>query len=307
MEPEARYTLVGAAVLLLLALLAGSVLWLKSSGSGAEALAYRIAFEHQSLEGLTSRSDVTLRGVRVGSVTGYRFSKHNPAAIDVFISVVPGTPVLEGTRAAVGRNLLTGLATIQLTNPSAPGHPLRASPGAGPPVIAEGQAAEQQLAANVSEVAQSLSAVLSERNRAALAETLDNVRRVSSHADRTLARLDTSLDALTGATRRVGRLADAVKGDAATLTRRYDQLGAQAARTLGEAGEAVRKAGNDVELLSRRTDAILLNSDRDLQATTRSLRAAAQSIGLAADRLHEPSEILYGPGPAKLGPGEGRR
>jgi phospholipid/cholesterol/gamma-HCH transport system substrate-binding protein len=307
MEPEAKYTVVGAVVLALLAMLVGAVLWLRSSGTGPQALQYRISFEHQSLEGLARRSDVTMRGVRVGSVTGYRFSRENPGAVDVFIAVDPGTPVLEGTRAAVGRNLLTGLATVQLANPAAPGRPLRSAPGAAPPVIAEGQAPEQQIAANVTELAQRLNATLSEQNRAAFSETLDNVRRLSGHADRTLGQLDTTLAALAGASRRVGALASSVQGNAQTLTARYDQLGALEVRTLGEASDAVRTASADMELLTRHTDSMLQRSDKDLQATTRSLRAAAQSIGLAADRLREPSEIVYGPGPGKLGPGEGGR
>jgi phospholipid/cholesterol/gamma-HCH transport system substrate-binding protein len=300
MEPEAKYTVVGAVVLVLLALLAGAVLWLRSTGTGPQAREYRIVFEHQSLEGLTRSSDVTMRGMRVGAVTGYYFSRNKPGAVDVLIAVDPRAPVLEETRATVRSNPLTGLATVQLANPGAPGRPLRAAPGGAAPVIAEGEAPEQQIAAGAADVVQRLNAALSAQNRAALAETLDNVRQVSGHADRTLAKLDTTLDALTGATRRVGALASSVQANAQTLTRRYDQLGAQAAGTLGEANVAVRKASADA-------DSLLRGSEKDMQETTRSLRDAAQSIGLAADRLREPGEILYGPGPGKLGPGEGAR
>jgi phospholipid/cholesterol/gamma-HCH transport system substrate-binding protein len=215
--------------------------------------------------------------------------------------------VLEGVSAAVERNLLTGLATVQLTNPAGPGRPLGAAPGGGLPVIAEGQPAAQQIASGAADLVQRLNAAMSAQNRAALAETLDNVRRLSGHADRTLSRLDTTIDALGGASRRIGALASSVQDNAQTLTVRYDQLGAQGARTLGEASEAVRMAGADVAGLARRTDSVLTSSDRDLQETTRSLRAAAESIGLATDRLREPSEILYGPGRGKLGPGEGPR
>jgi phospholipid/cholesterol/gamma-HCH transport system substrate-binding protein len=307
MEPESRYTLVGAVVLALLALLVGAVLWLRGSGTANEMRQYRVSFAHQSLEGLTRRADVTIRGVRVGYVAGLRFSRQHPGAVDVWIAVDAGIPVLEGTRATVARNLLTGLATVQLTSPAVPGPPLRPGPGAAVPAIAEGQAPEQEITATATEIAQRLNAVLSEQNRAALSETLENVRRLSGHADRTLGKLDASLDALTGATRRVGALASAVEGDARTLTARYDQVGREAVRTLGEAGEAVRKAGSDVEALTRRTDSLFAGSEQDLQATTRSLRAAADSVGLAAERLREPSEIVYGPGPGKLGPGEGRK
>jgi phospholipid/cholesterol/gamma-HCH transport system substrate-binding protein len=308
MEPEAKYTFVGAVVLALLALLVGAVLWLRTSGAGAQAQSYRIEFRHQSLEGLARRSTVTLRGVRVGAVTGYRFSKADANAVEVFVALDPGTPVFVGTRAVVDRNLVTGLATVQLTNPAAGSAPLRAAPGgAGPAVIGEGEAAGQQIAASVTELTLRLNQLLSPENRAAFTETLSNVRRISGHADQTLAKLDASLDALAGTNRRVGALADSVQSSALTLTARYDRLGAGAARTLGDADQALRQASAGVEQLVRHTDALIASSDKDLQSTTQSLRGAAQSIEIAADRLREPSDILYGPRSEKLGPGEAAR
>lgn len=48
MEPEAKYTLVGIVVLVLLALLPGALIWLRSTGEGANAREYKIYFERQS-------------------------------------------------------------------------------------------------------------------------------------------------------------------------------------------------------------------------------------------------------------------
>ena len=93
MEPEAKYTLVGVAVLILLALVAAAVVWLRSSGEGADAREYKIYFERQSLEGLEPRSNVTMRGVRVGSVTGLRFSSQRPGRGRSLHRVDPATPV----------------------------------------------------------------------------------------------------------------------------------------------------------------------------------------------------------------------
>ena len=47
MEPEARYTLVGAAVLILLALVAGAVVWIRSTGEGRDDHRYKIFFVRQ--------------------------------------------------------------------------------------------------------------------------------------------------------------------------------------------------------------------------------------------------------------------
>ena len=132
MEPEAKYTLVGAAVLILAGLVAAAVVWLRSSGEGADALHYKIYFERQSLEGLELRSYVTMRGIRVGSVTGFRFSSMRPGAVEVFTSVDPAAPVRQNTQATVERHLVTGLASVRLMNPSEDS-PLLA-PTTGPPV-----------------------------------------------------------------------------------------------------------------------------------------------------------------------------
>lgn len=308
MEPEAKYTVVGVAVLLLLALLAGTVVWLRSSGEGAQAQRYTIRFERQSLDGLEARSDVTMRGMRVGSVTGFRFAANRPGVVEVFIALNPSTPVQEGTQASIRRNLITGLASVQLVNAAQPGPRLPSTPGgADGPLIAEGESTEQQVANTLGELVQRLNATLSPENQAAFSDILANLRRVSEHADRSLARVDATLDTVGGTARDVQALAKAVSADARVLTARYGELGQQASATARDAGETMRRLGVDIERLTRRADALLSSGDGELRSTAQVLRNAAESIGTAADRLREPGEILYGPAEGSLGPGEGRR
>ena len=52
MEPDTRYTLVGAAVLGLVAAAIAMLVWLSDAGSSRDARFYTIVFERQSLEGL---------------------------------------------------------------------------------------------------------------------------------------------------------------------------------------------------------------------------------------------------------------
>jgi hypothetical protein len=116
MEPEAKYTLVGGSVLALLALLIAAVAWLASASRGTDVQRYTIYFQRQSLEGLQVRSDVRMKGIRVGAVTGFSFAPQRPGTVEVVIGIDPATPVKESTRAIVDRNLITGLATIRLQN-----------------------------------------------------------------------------------------------------------------------------------------------------------------------------------------------
>ncbi|MBN9429089.1 MAG: MCE family protein [Burkholderiales bacterium] len=85
MEPEARYTLVGAVVLALVAAACVAWIWLSQGGGTASFRFYTIHFEKQSLEGLQQGSDVTMRGVKVGRVQEYSISRDNINRVDVII------------------------------------------------------------------------------------------------------------------------------------------------------------------------------------------------------------------------------
>jgi phospholipid/cholesterol/gamma-HCH transport system substrate-binding protein len=308
MEPEARYKIVGAIVLVLAALLTGAIVWLHGTGQGRSAQLYAIYFIQQTVEGLEPRSAVTMRGMRIGTVTGFQFAPDRPDAVQVVIALNPGAPVLDTTRATISRNLFTGLANIQLTNTGQPGKPLPPAPSGAPiPVIAEGTSAEQQTLATLTELARRANQALSAENQAAFAQILVNVQRVAAHADRSLAKVDTALDSLNRATRSVGTLANSAEKGGRTLVLRYDALGAQATVAMRDASDAIRRASTDLDRLSRRTDAVLSSGGAEVQTTTQTLRDAADSINTAADRLHEPGEIIYGPAKRNLGPGEGKR
>jgi phospholipid/cholesterol/gamma-HCH transport system substrate-binding protein len=314
MEPEAKYAIVGGAVLILVALLVGAVLWLRGTGQGGDARQYMIYFERQSLEGLELRSNVTMRGVRVGSVSGMRFSPGRPGAVEVIITVEPSTPVRTSTSATVQRNLVTGLATVRLAN-AAEDTPLldKAPPDEPHPVIAEGESQLEQVSQDLTQLVQRasetmrrLNATLTAENRAALTDILDNLRRVSQHADTTLEKVDAASVSIGGAAKSVRVLADAVSLDSRRLVERYDALGADTTAAVRDIGEAARTISADAQRLSRRADALAATADDELRNTAQALRAAADQVGAAASRLREPRQALFGPSEAALGPGETR-
>ncbi len=315
MEPEAKYTLVGAAALLLVALLAAALVWLKSSGEGRDAHRFKIYFEKHSLEGLEPRSYVTMQGMKVGSVTGFRFSTSRKGAVEVFVSLDPGTPVRQTTTATTERHLVTGLATVRLANGSEDSPLLTATPEGEPyPVIKEGGSPMQQMSDTVSQLAQhtgetmrQITATLTPANIAAFTEILDNLRNVSRRADAMVTKADATFTSLGGAAEEVRALASAVKADADTLTKTYATLGTDATASIGEIREAVRKVSADVDRLSKRADALLASGDEGLRDTARAVRSAAEALGTAAGRLRDPREVIYGPPEGGLGPGEKTR
>jgi phospholipid/cholesterol/gamma-HCH transport system substrate-binding protein len=308
MEPEARYTLVGTAVLVLVALIVAAVLWLRSTAEGRDDRQYKIYFEQQSLEGLEVRSDVRMRGIRIGSVSGFTFSSRRPGAVEVFVRVDGSAPVRQSTQAIVERHLVTGIASIRLVNPSETSPRLLEAPEGEPyPVIAEGESVYQQfsesmnqLAQRADETMQRISATLSPENQAALSEVLKNLRSVTANADK-------AIIAVTGAAEEVRTLAAGIAADARTLSQRYDALGKQAGASLTDITGEMRALRQDVARLAERADRLLASGDAELAATGQALRDAADALAGAASRLRDPGHILHGPPQGALGPGEGRR
>jgi phospholipid/cholesterol/gamma-HCH transport system substrate-binding protein len=256
-----------------------------------------------------------MRGVKVGAITSFGFSQQRPRAVEVFIAVDPQTPVRETTGAVVERNILTGLATLQLVN-AGEDSPLltQAPPSERYPVIGEGKSNMEhvsqsldQLVQHADETMRSLNAILSPDNRAALTDVLRNVRRATQHADATLAKADAALVSFGRTSDEVRNLAHSVADDAQNLTARYDSVGAEATAALGDARDMLRRIGNDADHVAQRADEALDGSGEEVRETARSLRAAADSIAIAAGRLRNPQQAIFGPAAEALGPGERER
>lgn len=314
MEPEAKYTLVGTAVLILLALMTAAVVWLKSTGGQRDDVPYKIYFARQSLEGLQIRSDVKMRGIKVGSVTAFRISTSRPGTVEVVIRVDESTPVRQVTRADVERHLLTGIASIRLVNSNEDSPPLTAvQPGEPYPLIAEGEAEYKwsesiaQVAQNADETLKRINRTLSDENVKALGEILVNLQRISTRVDRSLAGLDRTLASMGRAADEVRALSTGVAGDARRLAARYDRLGEESTVAVRDISASIRRVSDDVARLSGRADALFADGGVELRATAQELRSAADSLGATARRLGDPGKLIFGPPAGSLGPGEATR
>jgi phospholipid/cholesterol/gamma-HCH transport system substrate-binding protein len=315
MEPEAKYTVVGTVVLILTALIAGAVVWLRSTGGESDDRSYKIYFERQSLEGLQVRSEVRMRGIRIGSVTGFRISTWHPGAVEVLIRVDGSAPVRESTRAVVERHIVTGIANILLINITEDSPPLREVPqGEVYPVIAEGASQIQQVSESIQELAQRatetmqrVSSTLSPENQRALTALLENLNRLAHNTDRSLAGLERTLASVGAAAEDVRALSRGLGEDASRLAARYDKLGEEATVAARDAAAAMRQVSADVARISQRVDALLASGDVELRVTAQELRATADSLGAVARRLNDPRTVLWGPPEGGLGPGEAGR
>jgi phospholipid/cholesterol/gamma-HCH transport system substrate-binding protein len=276
MEPEARFTAIGALLLVLLLAAAAATVWLTRSGPRADLRYYTIYFERQSLQGLQVGGDVEMRGVQVGRVERFSIARDNINRVQVTIRIDGRTPVSTNTVAVVGRKILTGLARIDLVTPGQPGPELTAvDSGERYPVIAEGQSDLEQiadavngLAAKGASVLKSVDELLNAENREAMAATLASIK----------------------------GMADAIKKTAESAER----VAVSADAAASEASATLRELARAAAALERTADVGV----NELRATTQELRASAEIVARTADRLDNPRTVIFGPSPAQLGPGE---
>ena len=326
MEAEARYTFVGASVLVLMAALVAGLVWLKNVGGGDSFAHYAIHFEKQALDGLEIGAGVTLRGIKIGRVEDYALSGTTLNRVRVAVRLDRRAPVRTNTVAVVTRNFVTGIAAITLVNPEPPGETLTAVPeGESVPVIAEGRSDLDEIAGRVNQVGEmaataltNINQLLDTENREAIAATMKNLRDLSAGLNARLGALDTTLAQVGAAAGEMGKGAAELGRTGtriATVTERsgerLDTALVEAERTLGEAHKAMQQLTQSTAAIqkqtvdtARRLEHTAANADDQLSAAVSELRLSIESATRVIDRLREPRAALLGPSKSQLGPGE---
>lgn len=313
MEPEVRYTLVGAALVVLVSAMVLGMIWLARSGARADYNYYRIYFQKQSLEGLQVGGDVNMRGIKIGRVEDYGLTKGSTNRVRVTIRVDKDAPIGSKTQATIARSFVTGIARVNLETPDPPGDPLEAPEDERYPVIPEGASDIAQitdtatrLADTASETFASFNKVLAAENREAFATLLVNMRDLSAGLNARLDRIDRASDAIDRASRdfsvavkSVGTSVDRLAGDYSPLAKRTEA-------TLEELNAAIRAIQQDAAKLSQRIDDVTDATGIEVRVMSQQIRASADLLAGALDRLQDPRATLLGAPAAALGPGEGR-
>ena len=326
MEAEAKYTYVGAAVLVLVAALVASVVWLKRTGAERDFARYTIHFEEQALDGLAVGSDVNMRGIVIGNVLNYRLApgRVNRARVDVRVD--RQAPVRENTVAVITRNFVTGIAQVRLVTSEPAGPPLTHVPeGESYPVIAEGRSDIAEITGRVTELGEmagevlhNVNRILTTENRNAISETLMNLRTLTSNLDRRLAGLDGTLAEIRGAARefrqaagqigavgtQVGQGASALVDDSRALIADLRGVATETQRAVAQVSSTLTAIETQIAKTAQRVDSSAANLDDQLLVTVGELRSSLEAIHRWLDRINDPRAALFGPERSRLGPGE---
>ena len=312
METEGRYTLVGTLVLAVIALMTVAIVWLAGAADTIAYQTYTLYFKRQSLDGLAIGSPVKMRGIKVGVVDSYRFAKGGDEAVSVTARIDEGVPVHVGAEAYIKRNLVTGIASVEINNgPSDSALLSDAPPGERYPVIAEGSSdidkvatAVSRLAVNGAQVLEKMNTLLSDENQRAISQTLANLDELSSHLAANKASLDATVQGIRDASDEF-RFAGASISQAATRAEgSIVGVGQNADAALKEAIVALGSLQRDASLISERVQQFAETGTLELTNVSRDMRAGADTLTTAGQRLSNPRAILFGPGQQQLGPGE---
>jgi len=326
MEAEARYTFVGASVLVLIAALVAGVVWLKNIGSRDNFQRFAIHFEKQALDGLEIGGDVSLRGLKVGRVEDYALFGNSLNQVRVAVRVDRRAPVRTDTVAVITRNFVTGIAAITLVNREPPGEPLVLVPeGESLPVIAEGRSDLDEITGRVNKVGEIASEALTNINLLLDAENLETVKATLKSLRDLSAGLNARLVALDSTLTQVGSAATELGKGAAELGRSGQRIATVAessserlATTLTEAERTLADARAALQQVAQATGAIqqqalvtarkledsAANVDDQLGTAVSELRSSIETAARVLDRLREPRAALLGPNKGQLGPGE---
>jgi phospholipid/cholesterol/gamma-HCH transport system substrate-binding protein len=312
METEGRYTLVGAVVLGIMIALALAIVWLAGGANRIAYQTYSIYFAHQSLDGLAVGSPVKIRGIKVGVVDGYRFSSGTGEAVRVTIRIDEGVPVLDNASAYIKRNLVTGIATIEVkNNPGTTALLSSVPPGERYPVIAEGKSdldnvanAVSTLAENGAQVLQRMNTLLSDDNQRMLLHTIRSLDTLASNLAANRADIAAALKGIRQATADFSVASAAVTQAAAHTDANVRDMSQSASLALKAATVALRSLQTDSAQITAKISDLSETSAIELTNMSRDVRTSADALTIAGQRLSNPRAALFGAGKAVGGPGE---
>jgi len=198
METRANYVAVGAFVLLVLAGILLAFLWIARVQFKTEFTYYQTHVSG-SVSGLSAGAPVRLNGINVGHVARIELDPTDPELVTLVLLVEDRFKIHTDAVASLETEGLIGASYVEISGGTPTSPLLKAEGSEQYPTIASRQSSLQQVFANAPElvthvlvIEKRLEAILDDKNRVAIAETLANVRDVTG----TIAHRDKDIDSL---------------------------------------------------------------------------------------------------------------
>lgn len=304
METRANYAAVGAFVLAMVLLGLGAVVWLARGDLNAMRSYYRIYFSGP-VSGMREGAAVEYNGVPVGKVEEVRIDPDNVALVRTTVAIDPDLTIRKDAVATLQSNLLSGVSFIQISGGTQDAPPLKAEGNERYPVIKSVPSTLASVAASGPELVDKLnatvdrfSALLDEKNREALGESLENLRVFTAglaQRNNDLAQLaDNANNATVAASKLLVAIQNSYTGPNGIGTRLNSAITDfdKVARNLGDTNRQLQGTLQDVQPGLRNFSQRTLTDMGSLVAETRQLVASANRVVTTVER--DPMSLLFG-------------
>jgi phospholipid/cholesterol/gamma-HCH transport system substrate-binding protein len=280
METKVSFSIVGAFVLVLGAILIGAALWLASGGAWQKDYDTFLAIENESVAGLNLNAPVKYNGVDVGKVRRIDLDRANPERVILSFAIEHGTPIKADTIAVLKTQGLTGITYVELSGGALNAPLLQTIAPNRHPVIQTKPSLSARLENVLTSVlgkldstSNNINAVLSPENQAAFKDILSNTAQAT-------AKLGPLID-------RVGHSADSVGKMGTDLSK----AGASASKAADGLGAGVKRLGTETL--------------PEIEHLLGELGSLSNSLKRLSDQTtRDPSGLLFGRTPVPNGPGE---
>jgi phospholipid/cholesterol/gamma-HCH transport system substrate-binding protein len=283
-ESEAKYVFIGTAVIALALIAFGIGIWWSDNKQGEKASRYAIYFRQQSLAGVQVGSPVTMRGIKVGQVESFEILPSLEQGIRVVINARDNTPVLVSTKAVIERNLLTGLALIELKTEKGEESAARLDarePGEAYPIIREGTTPWSKVADSTVDILENFDRTLHEAREFLTPENREHVSRILANAEEFTETLNAK-------------------------SKQFKDFSGDIAGVLDELKKLAESAIQLVKTVERSMNQLVLTARVRAGQTAQSLDSVSEQVGRAADGLRDPQRLIFGPNEKQFCPGEKR-
>lgn len=304
METRANYVAVGVSVLLVLAGMLFGFLWIAGVQLNAQFTYYQ-THASGSVSGLSAGAPVRLNGIDVGSVAGATLDPANPELVTLLLKVRDGVEIHSDATASVESQGFTGVNYVEISGGTLASQRLKVKPGERYPTIAYRPSRLEQLFASAPEVlahlliiANRVEAMLDDKNRMALAETLANIRDATS----TVAGRDQDINRLiSDAQETLHNLASA-STTANVLLAKLGRVSSNADRLFDSANSTFNQAtklANDLDAAVKATRPGLEQLTTTDTARLNRLLLQSNQVAASLNRLshvleRNPQEVLFG-------------
>ena len=312
MESRAHYILVGSFVLIAALALVACLLWLSDAGGGKNASAYTVYFRKQSLDGLQKDSDVTMKGIKVGRVAAYQISSRNIEEVRVTLMLDEGAPIKVDTVAVIKRNLLTGLARVDLEGGTSQSAELtEVVKDEDYPVIPEGRSELARLAESIPGVLESFddmtsraSTLFSDDNLNSVRNTLANVEQITKAFVGHEKQYTSILKAIENVALDISKLSKSVDKLARDVDANVAEVSQESVATLKEAQKSMTQIDRSAKQIAVSVDGASQVFSQEMTAISQGIVEASQTLSKTLEDFENPKSIIAGPSEGQLGPGE---